>query len=47
MFLSTEKTKVVQASSDNLAYYNKMYDDMKSDAAKQAAVEFAAFVAAN
>jgi hypothetical protein len=34
MFLSTEETKIVHANKDNMEYYNKMYEESKSEAAK-------------
>jgi ribosome-binding ATPase YchF (GTP1/OBG family) len=39
MFLSQDKPVVVHANSDNIAFYNRMYDEMKSDSAKQAAID--------
>ena len=36
MFLTTERTKVVQANKDNIEFYNKWYEDRKSDSAKKA-----------
>jgi hypothetical protein len=34
MFLSTDNTRVVQANKDNIEYYNKIYEESKSEAAK-------------
>lgn len=34
MFLGDEKTKQVQANKDNIVYYNKIYEDSKSETAK-------------
>jgi hypothetical protein len=47
MFLSTKRVKVVEANQDNIEYYNKVYEEMKSDEAKQAALELEIFIANN
>ena len=44
MFLSTEKTKVVHANKDNIEFYNRMYEESKSEAAREAAIELAEYV---
>jgi hypothetical protein len=36
MFLSTEKKKIVEANQDNIEYYNRIYEEMKSEESKQA-----------
>ena len=47
MFLSTENVRVVQANKDNIEYYNKIYEESKSEAAKLAAIELAEFIKNN
>ena len=34
MFLATGKTKVVQANKDNIEFYNNIYEEQRSEAAK-------------
>jgi hypothetical protein len=47
MFLSTENTRVVQANKDNIEYYNKIYEESKSEESKQAALDLAVFIKNN
>jgi len=47
MFLSTENIRVVQANKDNIEYYNKLYEESKSEEAKQKAIELAEFIKNN
>ena len=47
MFLSTENTRVVQANKDNIEYYNKVYEESKSEEAKIKAIELAEFIKNN
>jgi hypothetical protein len=39
MFLSTGRMKVVQANKDNIEFYNKIYEENKSQASKQAEID--------
>ncbi len=47
MFLSTENIRVVQANKDNIEFYNKLYEESKSEEAKQKAIELAEFIKNN
>jgi hypothetical protein len=47
MFLSQGKTKVVQANKDNIEFYNKCYEESKSEEAKRAAKALEEFIAQN
>ena len=44
MFLETANKKVVQANKENLEYYNHHYEEQKSEAAKQAALDLEEYI---
>ena len=47
MFLGTGERKIVHANKDNIEYYNKIYEEGKSEAAKIAEKEKEAYVKAH
>lgn len=38
MFLATGRPKVVQANKDNIEFYNRIYEEAKSEASKAVAL---------
>ena len=44
MFLETANKKVVQANKENLEFYNQHYEENKTEAAKQAALELEEYI---